>query len=115
MIATPDGFARASTYRTASDDSDRGRHWQRRTAYSDSAPILPASVFVAKRWLAPAASERWIVAFPIARIERGRMANAIVRPDVRARAHERACRLTDWADLLAEGGRARLHHVAGAG
>jgi len=32
-----------------------------------------------------------------------------------ARALGRACRLTDWADVLVGGARAVLHHVAGAG
>jgi hypothetical protein len=75
-------------------------------------PTPEASAASASR--SPLATTR-NVAKAIARIERGRMANAIVRPDARRSAHGRACRLTGWAEVLVGGGRAGLPPVAGAG
>ena len=68
--------------------------------------------------LAPARRDRGDpdVAKAVARVERGRKANAIVRRDARrSRPWTSAQTDTDWAHVLADGGRARLHHVAGAG
>ena len=54
-----------------------------------------------------------LVTKAVARVDWGRMATSAPTPG--ARAHGRARRLTDRGDVLADGGRARLHHVAGEG